>query len=86
MGLILVIILLIILLLILWLPTVIKLLVRKAALKQIIWFLFFEVLIVIGLIAILDVIGIANPAGYMFLIVILVSVGGFFCASFKRFE
>lgn len=84
MGLILVIILLTILVLILWLPTLIKLLIRKATLKKIVWFLFLEILVAVGTIAILDIIGVTNPASYIFLSVIVVSLGGFFCASFKR--
>ncbi|MET0357119.1 MAG: hypothetical protein ABW044_10100, partial [Cellvibrio sp.] len=76
MGYILVVILLTVLLLILWLPTLITLLIRKSTFKQIMWFLFFEILIAIGLIATLDFIGATNPAGYMLVIAILVSIGG----------
>lgn len=86
MGYILVVIIITILVLVLWLPTLVALLVRKSPLKQIMWFLFFEILIAIGLIAILDFMGATNPAGYLLLSAILVSVGGFFYASIKRFK
>jgi hypothetical protein len=84
MGIILVASLVIILLLILWLPTLIALLNRKSKVTQIIWFLVFEIIIAVGLLAVLDFFGAINPAHYLFLSAILVSAGGFFYACIKR--
>ncbi len=60
------------------------LLIRKFTFKKIIWFLFFEVLITIALIAILVLIRSTNLLDFIFTGPILVSIGGFIFACFKR--
>ena len=86
MAVVLVTILLVVLLLILWMPTLITLLKRRSTVQQIIGFLFFEVLIAVSLLAVLDLVGARNPAGYLFSSVIVVSIGGFLHAYTKRFK
>ena len=86
MAVVLVTILVVILFLILWMPTLITLLKRRSNFQQIICFLFFEVLIAVGLLAILDLVGASNPAGYLFLSAVVVSIGGFLYAYTKRFK
>ena len=84
MGHVLAVMLLVVLIAILWVPTFIVLLIRKSTFKQIGWFLFFEILIAVGIIAILDLLGATNPAGYMLVTAIAVSIAGFFYACFRR--
>ncbi|RYY73152.1 MAG: hypothetical protein EOO52_18830 [Gammaproteobacteria bacterium] len=86
MAVVLVTLLLVVFLLTLWLPTLITLLKRRSNFQQIIGFLFFEVLIAVSLLAILDLIGASNPAGYLFSCAIVVSIGSFLYAYTKRFK
>ena len=86
MAVVLVTILLVVLFLILWMPTLITLLKKRSNFQQIICFLFFEFLVAVGLLAILDLAGASNPAGYLLLSAVVVSIGGFLYAYTKRFK
>ena len=71
-------------LLIIWLPTLIALFIKKNTVKEGAWILFCEVLWIVSLTVLADICGLTNPAGYILVSIIIVSVGGFFYVLRRR--